>query len=550
MEKLLNDIDLLDFFTLEQSLSFVTGTFVLWKDKLHLDPELANSDLLRNFSYAIPDSPLNDDLKFNKADSLTCQIEQYGGGLNGGGVRCGNINGKQLKGIGKNCLARKNVNLWHSYGGFSAVEAAIEVLMTNVANTLLPFGAVNITCVLMLGNTTALHPTGDKHKRGPGVILVRDISVRPAHFIPPRNYEPLDEAYLLVQGLEQKINDASNCLRNRSDLNTRKQSLLLLAERFGAQFATAKIFRLFHGALNASNIALDGRWLDLTTASFVDSNNNYHNGGGFACFYKEHLEAIKILDLILRIHIQNEVHNFRSDLITRYHKSFHESLILNVQVVFGIPKEFHLEPEIKSYLLNSYLEIILNEDLQLEKNSHLKADGSNDRLFSFISDFYSSQGYFFDYIVTHCNNGVNVSYQLLIFFLNSLKLILSQRVLSRTRLEHYYSDLYAPEEIFNDVESLFSILSNALKYNISHSGDLLILSYMKSKVVFSFETFNFYFQDEIGARSYSYDIKFRQQIDSLIAFLPLSSYFERATRVIERILHEVESEPAVTGNSI
>lgn len=65
-------------------------------------------------------------------------------------------------------------------------------------------------------------------------------------------------------------------------------------KRSASQFAFANIMRIAHHTLTPSNIAVDGRWLDLTSASFLNNADNYVIGTN-ACFQNEHKVILSIL---------------------------------------------------------------------------------------------------------------------------------------------------------------------------------------------------------------------------------------------------------------
>src|SRR5690606_11297690 len=62
----------------------------------------------------------------------------------------------------------------------------------------------------------------------------------------------------------------------------------------------AAVNRISHGAVSASNLAFDGRWLDLSNASFSASGRNFMIGAGpTPSFYEEANSVPAILEEIL-----------------------------------------------------------------------------------------------------------------------------------------------------------------------------------------------------------------------------------------------------------
>jgi hypothetical protein len=103
------------------------------------------------FAYLIRDSETFHGLDFTSEQRLQI-AERYGGegtGDNGGGARCGNLGGYQVKGIGANPLVGSGRNHWYSYGGLNAQDAIYETIMSEVLGRVLPHGAATIFGVIL-----------------------------------------------------------------------------------------------------------------------------------------------------------------------------------------------------------------------------------------------------------------------------------------------------------------------------------------------------------------------------------------------------------------
>ena len=137
---------------------------------------------LREYAVAVEDSRT----KFEYVgEPILIHAERYGGtgiGTHGGGVRCGYLNGWQVKGSGQNLLSGHDVEFWHSHGALAQVEAFYEALWGEALSVILPFGAIRSPGIILTDGIS-----WQKHKNGapvevPRGLLVREAGVRPAHF--------------------------------------------------------------------------------------------------------------------------------------------------------------------------------------------------------------------------------------------------------------------------------------------------------------------------------------------------------------------------------
>jgi hypothetical protein len=216
--------------------------------------------------------------------------DRYGGsGLltNGGGARSAIAGPFQIKGVGKTPLVGQAQDEWHSYGGLNLVDAVLEAINTEVFDRILPHGTVPSYAVIHIGDDTAHMPSGH-HNRGPGALLVREACTRPAHFLRAGQFQVREDVR------EQLLNDVERTRRvNRqlsALLNGHEGVIALLGQFLTAsadQFAFARLFRIYHGAISASNIGLDGRWLDLTNTGFVSAGHNFATSPDVAPVYAE-----------------------------------------------------------------------------------------------------------------------------------------------------------------------------------------------------------------------------------------------------------------------
>ena len=233
---------------------------------------------------------------------IVMRADRYGGygvGQNGGSGRAGIIGKFQVKGVGKTpLLGEYDEDLeWHFFGGMSLVDGVLEVINSEIFGHILPWGTVRSYALIYTGPNTAYMPTGNWiSKKGPGALLVREACLRPAHFLRAGHFKVRAEC-------KEMIGDVERTRR------VNKQLLVLLGSHHGVirqlgdflahcaqQFAFAKVFRIWHGVLSPSNLAFDGRWLDLTNVGFVDSGVNYCSGDGQVPFYAEGVTVLQYLE--------------------------------------------------------------------------------------------------------------------------------------------------------------------------------------------------------------------------------------------------------------
>ncbi|ACE83590.1 hypothetical protein CJA_3606 [Cellvibrio japonicus Ueda107] len=257
-------------------------------------------DITSTFAYGIKGNRYFDEIAFSANDTKNAQAEIYPGGSNAGGSRSGNIAGYHVKGMGANPLLGEVDYDWYSYGGLSFYEAALEAINTIILNAILPYGCVNCYAIIKTGDRTALHPTGKllDDNRGKGALLVREQCLRPAHFFPLENFVPVDRNQYLVEFDQERVSSLSQKLLNLlGGIDRLNDYIVNFYIKSAAQFSTAKIFRIFHGAMNYSNISFDGRWLDVATTAFVQGGSDYGVNRPLPSFYKEHISPLNYINV-------------------------------------------------------------------------------------------------------------------------------------------------------------------------------------------------------------------------------------------------------------
>ncbi len=268
----------------------------------YLNEDLAGKEnaaaILNAYSYAISVGP-----KPGKGQSSVKKFmaERYGGDgilTNGGGGRCGFDGIWQLKGIGPNQLVGKEVDAAHGDGNLCLDTAIYESIWSEIINAVLPFGAIRTIAILDTGRT--YEERGIETPRG---LLVRQSVVRPAHFIRATFFEEKQVNGLCKDAQRVKASIAKlvdflpgeGAMSKASSVSERLESgFLELAARFAEQFAAAKAKHIIHYNVSASNLSLDGAWLDLSgTRIFSNLIEGYRTD--IDRFNTEHFPAVESL---------------------------------------------------------------------------------------------------------------------------------------------------------------------------------------------------------------------------------------------------------------
>lgn len=264
----------------------ILNAAIIWyASRLLEDDKVAYADveskILAHYPYVVKTGQLFSHCKTDENDKKILTVERYGGfgiGYNSGGVRCANIDSNvQVKGIGKSPLAGEKQDEWHSYGGLRLSEALQEVIYSEVLNIVLPHGTVNCLALLGIGEQLAKPPSANgKEVLAPAALLVRERSVRPAHFI-----RAGFNNRRIRQG-QECVTDLERCRRTNIQFGNligglhRFPSIINhFIGRAMAQQSFAILLRMAHGAMTPSNISIDGRWLDVTVATAVQGRTSY-----------------------------------------------------------------------------------------------------------------------------------------------------------------------------------------------------------------------------------------------------------------------------------
>lgn len=306
--------------------SKVKGVTEVWvSDEL---PDSMSAKELTDFcSVCIKNSPGFSKLEFEGDKTVSMLAERYGGqGIlsNAGGVRCGNIKNIQVKGIGQNVLVGDHEDFWHSNGSLPLTEAVLETVNSLVFQKIFPVGVSKSYGLLRFSKPVAYN-FSDMYKEDksyvptePGALMVREICVRPAHFMVNPHYKP--KYALELECESSRIRKVSKELygnfKNRTEFI---KFLGMFLKNCADQFAFAKINRIMHGAMTPSNISVDGRWLDLTNICTLPGRDNYSRATVQKSFLEE-VDIVKplVFELVYNVCKYEKIPFFNIDTLFSY----------------------------------------------------------------------------------------------------------------------------------------------------------------------------------------------------------------------------------------
>jgi hypothetical protein len=332
---------------------------VVWSNS-NLRPEYS----LQEYVYICPAHPNEEHVELtDSASSLLA--ERYGGqgvGENGGGARCGNLSDVQVKGVGRNMLVGNQANFWHAHGGASLVTACREAIWGEVTSLALPFGGVRAFGVVRLPSNVKCPSIG-----GPGTgqraLVLREICTRPAHFMRAVGFKPT-EAMLNFPSDTHRCKEViagtvDHLLKSGIGVS---EILREHARRIATQAACARAKRLIHGNISASNIALDGRWIDFDSITALSDFGRLIMGAfdlsDFWSEFRDHINPLKDLCFYMQKYSGQSI--ARDEILNEFVLTYKEKLSEFFLNLTGIPATALLQvPEIlKRELFNSMKEIL------------------------------------------------------------------------------------------------------------------------------------------------------------------------------------------------
>lgn len=248
----------------------VNNAQVLW---LSPDTQFDSAYFLDNYAWVIPDD------KLVNGPSKRFWADLYGGSEvagNGGSARAGYDGEFQLKGIGPTPLVSRYRDRYHSDGCLCAFQAFSDAFWGRTLNSVLPYGAVQSHCIMVLPLSI---PNDAYPVNTSRALLVRDAPVRLAHFDRALFYKPQEKiksrlpidserTEINFQQIEDFLdNELSSTMRKCNNPQQAGRYLIsALIHRLARQlaFCRASLIKL---TTSASNVTINGALLDFNATS-------------------------------------------------------------------------------------------------------------------------------------------------------------------------------------------------------------------------------------------------------------------------------------------
>lgn len=459
-----------------------------------------DKQFIEEFSYVTNNMASLWKLPIIPEQTRTMFAEHYGGdgiGRNGGGVRCANNGYFQLKGIGTNHLVGKDTKFSHSNGSLSLLDAVMETIYSEVLHHILPVGTVRCAGILVTGPHKAHCSFSNTNSDNTtiGAILVREKCFRPAHLMRSNfTRNSIDavgnkyEEFHRLKSLYKRIQP--HFARNGGFVSQMNEYLSKHAE----QFAFARIARILHGGVTPSNIGIDGKWLDLNTASFIESGINFAMSESSPPFAEEHRVILQIFSELVYTYSKNIGKNVNfSDIKARYIKRYKASLNFHCPWVFGLSREdtqSAIDQELVEVMQNSLSKLLeTRSDIETPLR---KREKSEDSITSYLTKTFSvawrgdqcdsldNLGIVLGHIIRilHENSGKNISLSAFFksTFLTAYKRAINHPVFCRARMNGILIPLIRNEQ--------YSAITNFITTSISAAGWLFSSSDKSSLCLF------------------------------------------------------------------
>ncbi|WP_340141146.1 hypothetical protein [Pseudomonas poae] len=185
--------------------------------------------------------------------------------------------------------------------GVLDVESAVyEVIWSEIINFSLPYGAIRSSAIIDLGLCFKY-----EGKDYPRALLVRLPAVRPAHFLRANYFKDSGskggaEDVARVKAAIRRIIEFLPAVKNKNESSNYEllsEGLVELAQRYAEQFAASRAKQIYHNNISASNLSIDGKWIDLSSAKIFTSLKN-GDKQDILNFESEHVQAMKSIGAI------------------------------------------------------------------------------------------------------------------------------------------------------------------------------------------------------------------------------------------------------------
>ena len=352
---------------------YISGSSVVYHN---FSSELSNEKIIEIFSFISFDS--NDDIPPH-VRIKTFYAEAYGGGgigSHGGGARCG-YDGDllQIKGIGKNPLTSNKHDVTGQSDGILLLSSAIyEVLWSEILSRVLPFGSIKCLAIIVIDN----HPLANEKIKDYRALLIRKITLRPAHFErAPYFKKKLTYALDYVKSdrdrvfyMHKRLNSYLSNFNENADIHDASNFddyIILFASRQAHQLAFSVCNLIYH-SVSSSNITLDGPWLDFTSTGVIGCDSKSKNKY-FIEFFISLMKQSEIIKSTLQsfifyhakyLHL-NDNYYIKCLRIANHHfnKNYRNEIIFNLLCIAGVEKNIARAIVAKKTVISMYKQFLL-----------------------------------------------------------------------------------------------------------------------------------------------------------------------------------------------
>ncbi|MEZ9525914.1 protein kinase family protein [Enterovibrio norvegicus] len=307
--------------------------------------KLAGEEIVQMYAYIIPASE-NSNIDTSQRKIFHGDIYGSEGEIsNLGGVRCGADRLFQIKGIGQNPLVGEYVEFWHSHGGCTLEEAIREAFWSYLFEAELTYGANRVVAIIATGDESPFDIDFESLRvpcKPKGVLIVREHSIRPAHFARVVYCTPKNrEKFINYSDVKRTSNAISYLTKFLPSGNTLVDQLENLAKRYAKTAAELKSRRICHGAITPSNICIDGKLVDFGTATALPSYMNYQLSESFPPFWGDHYSYYGILDsLIFQINKDTNIKINSGSICELFFAEFEKNLEKEFAYNSGFSRDF------------------------------------------------------------------------------------------------------------------------------------------------------------------------------------------------------------------
>lgn len=326
----------------------ITESVLVWRSSSADLSHLSDEEFLHKFSVLIPGGFFKHSERItSKQKPAVC--ERYGGpgiSVNGGGARTVNCHGYQLKGVGANPLVGRDAPVTYGYGGLDVQGAIMEIIYSELLNRISPVGAQKIYGLIQVDRDSAFYGGESTWS----VILVREPCVRPAHFLTCPDFKIKKEYKDILASELSRMRSVYSHIKANTGISAFSLCLENFLDKSADQLSFCRMARFSHNVLTASNISMEGKLLDTSVCSFVQSGSNFCQ---ISDFFGEPMLPLRFVEeIIYLVEKYMFVELPKSYYEEYYEKKFKQYMHINGGFVFALPRDICLRCAYNSTWVN------------------------------------------------------------------------------------------------------------------------------------------------------------------------------------------------------